>query len=118
VALFGSLVRQVARVFVLAVGVGAAGCAASARSPAGAATAGGEVVGVALPSGAPIGSRPGHGPPVERIDPFSGGMAERPAGLVALAEELRRAMTELGAKADPAPYFIAYEATDRDETFV
>ena len=116
--LFGSLVGRVARVFVLAVSLGAAGCAAAKPGAGRGAAAGGEVVGVSLPSGAPIGSRPGHGPPIERIDPFSGGVAERPAGLVALGEELRRAMAELGAKADPPPYFISYEATDRDETFV
>ena len=61
---------------------------------------------------------PAVAPRVERVEPFSGGLAERPAGLVALQSELARAMTELGRFADPAPYFISYEVFDRDETII
>jgi TldD protein len=64
---------------------------------------------------------------MERADPLSGGGAPRPAGLLALEEEVRRAMTELGKAAQPGkpaarasqpPYFISYEMFDRDETLV
>jgi TldD protein len=57
-------------------------------------------------------------PAVERVDPFSGGVAERPPGLLALQTELQRAMKELGDKAQPPPYFISYEVFDRRETII
>lgn len=55
------------------------------------------------------------GPPrVEllRADPSAEG--EPSKLLVLLHEELQRAQRELGAKGDPAPYFIAYEVTELD----
>src|SRR3954471_8714954 len=113
--------RLAATLVVLSAPLGIDCAATGARSAAVAGAAGdgsGEVVGGALPSGAPPGSRPGVGPRIERLDPFAGGRSERPPGLVALDTELRRAMTELAAKATPAPYFIAYEAVDRDEALV
>jgi TldD protein len=57
-------------------------------------------------------------PPVTRLDPASGGGAPKPEGLVALESELQRGMRELKARAKPAPYFIAYEVHDRNETVV
>ena len=58
-----------------------------------------------------------HKPPAPhfaRLDPGSGGGADKPAGLAALERELGRGMAALG-KAKPAPYFIAYQVRDRDE---
>ena len=113
--------RLAATLVVLSAPLGIDCAATGARSASlgGAATDGsGPVGGITLPSGAPVGSRPGVGPKIERIDPFAGGRSERPPGLVALDAELRRGMSELAAKAVPAPYFIAYEAIDRDETLV
>ena len=66
----------------------------------------------------PANSVPARLPRVERLDPFSGGISQRPAGLIALQAELGRAMAELGKKADPPPYFISYEVFDREETIV
>ena len=117
VSLLGRLAGAGALVMPAVAGF-AAGCVGHERSPATAASAGGEVVGVSLPSGAPIGSRPGVRPSVERVNPFAGGLATRPPELVALAAELARAMKELGAKADPPPYFMGYEAFDREETLI
>jgi TldD protein len=57
-------------------------------------------------------------PPVTRIDPASGDGAPKPEGLAALEAELQRGMRELKARAKPAPYFIAYEVHDRNETVV
>lgn len=58
----------------------------------------------------------------ERVDPFSGGGAPQPLGLIALQSELERAMPAL-SKADPAkrvppPYFLGYEVYDRVETVI
>ena len=53
-----------------------------------------------------------------RIDPASGDGAPKPEGLAALESELQRGMRELKARAKPAPYFIAYEVHDRNETVV
>jgi len=62
----------------------------------------------------------GAGVRLERADPFVGGGAAKPVGLGALHDELERAMEQLvkAKKAEPPPYFIAYEAFDRDETVV
>jgi predicted Zn-dependent protease len=55
---------------------------------------------------------------VVRVDPLSGGGAQKPAGFAVLAEELARGMRELSAKGKPPPYFIGYEVQDRDETTI
>ena len=55
----------------------------------------------------------------ERADPFVGGGAVKPAGLIALDDEVKRAMGELtqvnqtnqARKAEPPPYFIAQSFT-------
>jgi predicted Zn-dependent protease len=52
------------------------------------------------------------------MDPLAGGGESKPAGLVALEQELRRGMTELRAKGTPPPYFIGYEVHDRSEVVV
>jgi predicted Zn-dependent protease len=57
-------------------------------------------------------------PRIVRVDPMSGGGAGKPAGLVALEEELHRGMRELGGKGKPPPYYIAYEVHDRDDVTV
>ena len=91
---------------------GSSGCAnAPARPAAGPGTTSGAVVGV-LPAGG--------GVRLERADPFVGGGAEKPVGLGALHDELERGMDQLvkAKKAEPPPYFIAYEAFDRDETVI
>lgn len=61
---------------------------------------------------------PTKAPIVDRVDPSAGGSAAVPPGLSALRGELVRAMAELGAKAQPAPYFISYEIFDRNETVI
>ncbi len=55
---------------------------------------------------------------LEKSAPLTGPGAEPPAGLKALQAELARAMTELGGKAQPAPYFISYQVFDRNETVI
>ena len=52
------------------------------------------------------------------MPPTSGGGLEPSPLIVALGDELKRGMSELGRKADPAPYFMSYEVFDRDETIV
>lgn len=93
--------------------VGSGGCANAPARP---------VAGPGTTAGASVGVSPAGGPPgavrIERADPFVGGGAAKPVGLIALDDEVKRAMGELGKKAEPAPYFIAYEAFDRDETVV
>jgi len=86
-----------------ALAVGCAGQSASTTNAAGAAAA----------EGAPAAP-----PRVVRVDPFSGGGAPRPAGLNALAAELRRGMTALMAKGKPAPYFIENEVYDKDDVTI
>ena len=72
----------------------------------------------------PSGAVPTPGPPVERVDPLSGGGAGLPEGLSALKAELGRAMSVLGGmgnaarKGEPSPYFISYEVFDRDEVTI
>ncbi|MBC8133743.1 MAG: hypothetical protein H7X95_12235, partial [Deltaproteobacteria bacterium] len=61
---------------------------------------------------------PSKTPTVERMDPFAGRSDVVPTGLAALRAELQRAMTELGGKAQPPPYFLSYEVFDRDETVI
>jgi TldD protein len=59
-----------------------------------------------------------HGPAATRVDPRADGNAPMPSGLAALRDELQRGMTELKAKGNPAPYYIAYEVHDRNEIVV
>jgi predicted Zn-dependent protease len=96
------------------MGLGAAASCANPAAPpvAGAATSG-AIVGVS-----PAGARSATGPTFERVDPLAGGGAAPPAGLLALDAELKRGMAAFAAKAEPPPYFIAYEVFDRDETVV
>jgi TldD protein len=90
-----------------------AGCAARSTGSTEVAVASGAA---SQPTGTPA-ARAGM-PVVERRDPLSGRSADPPAGLTALQTELRRAMKELGQKAQPAPYYISYEVFDRNETIV
>src|SRR3569623_1634560 len=91
-----------------AVGVG---CANTAARP---------VVGAGVSAGASGAGGPAGAVRIERADPFVGGGAAKPVGFVALDDEVKRGMSELAQakKVEPAPYFIAYEAFDRDETIV
>lgn len=91
----------------MAAGCGPGMASASASAPRGASD-------VALTAG----GAPARGPRAVRVDPRSGGGQAKPAGLVALEAELRRGMSELGAKGKPPPYFIAYEVYDRTELVV
>ena len=54
-------------------------------------------------------------PEIVRIDPLASPGGSKAPGLVALEEELRRAMVELGKSGSPPPYFIGYEVHDRRE---
>jgi TldD protein len=91
-----------------------AGCAAAGVPAAGpAATA---AVPTAFTVDAP--GVPSPGPAVTRIDPRADGNAPVPAGLAALQAELQRGMTQLKAKGNPAPYYLAYEVHDRTEVVV
>jgi predicted Zn-dependent protease len=81
-------------------------CAGQGAAPTNAA-------GAAAAEGAPA-----TPPRAVRVDPFSGGGAPRPAGLNALAAELRRGMTGLMAKGKPAPYFIENEVYDKDDVTI
>jgi TldD protein len=83
-----------------------AGCAARGPAPQ------------AASSGAATPGRPSAPPPLVRVDPFSGGGAQKPAGFAALEQELQRGMRELSAKGTPPPYFIGYEVHDRNEITV
>jgi TldD protein len=88
------------------LGLGLLGCAARAPS----------AQSVSAGTGTPgIASAP---PQVVRVDPLSGGGAQRPPGFAALEQELQRGMRELSAKGKPPPYFIGYEVHDRNETTV
>ena len=53
-----------------------------------------------------------------RVDPMSGGGANKPPALAALEQELQRGMRELGGKGKPPPYYIAYEVHDRNDVTV
>ena len=76
------------------------------------------------PSGPRGGGAPGAGglmgrlPRMQRAPAPPTAGEEPPAGLVALRDELGRAMAELGQKAQPAPYYISYEVFDRTETII
>jgi predicted Zn-dependent protease len=85
---------------------GALGCMGQGAAP-------GDVASAAAAQGAPA-----PPPRAVRVDPFSGGGAPRPAGLNALAAELRRGMTALMAKGKPAPYFIENEVYDKDDVTI
>jgi predicted Zn-dependent protease len=61
----------------------------------------------------PASGNPARPPEIVRIDPLKGASGSKTAGLVALEEELRRAMSELGKSGSPPPYFIGYEVHDR-----
>src|SRR3569623_2090271 len=91
-----------------AVGVG---CANTAARP---------VVGAGVIAGAAGAGGPAGAVRTERADPGGGGGAAKPGGFEARDDEGKRAMSERAQakKAEPAPYFIAYEAFDRDETGV
>jgi TldD protein len=82
------------------------GCAARGASPQ------------AASSGAAAPGMPAALPTVTRVDPLSGGGAQKPPGFAALELELQRGMRELSAKGKPPPYFIGYEVHDRSETSV
>jgi TldD protein len=99
------LSRVVLTAFAAAFGLGGlAGCVGKGPTTA---------AGVAAAQGAPA-----PPPRAVRIDPLSGGGAPRPAGLTALAAELRRGMTALMAKGKPAPYFIENEVYDKDDIVI
>ncbi|HTA19055.1 MAG TPA: metallopeptidase TldD-related protein [Polyangia bacterium] len=83
----------------------ALGCAGQGAAPASAAA----VVAAASPA------RP---PRVVRVEPTSGAVATRPAGLTALDAELRRGMAALTAKGKPPPYFAEDEAYDKNEVVI
>ncbi|HEX4404004.1 MAG TPA: metallopeptidase TldD-related protein [Polyangia bacterium] len=83
----------------------ALGCAGHGAAPVGAAA----VVAAASPARPPI---------VVRIEPTSGAIATRPAGLTALDAELRRSMAALTAKGKPPPYFAENEAYDKTEVVI
>ena len=53
-----------------------------------------------------------------RVEPTSGAVAARPAGLTALDAELRRGMAALTAKGKPPPYFAENEAYDKKEVVI
>jgi predicted Zn-dependent protease len=91
---------------IVCAGALATGCAASGAAPTNAA-------GAVAAEGSPASP-----PRAVRVDPFSGGGAPRPAGLNALAAELRRGMTALMAKGKPAPYFIENEVYDKDDVTI
>ena len=97
------------------VAVGGSGGCANAPAPpaAGPGTTSGAIVGIST-AGQPVAG----GVKLERADPFVGGGAAKPWALIALDDEIKRAMAELAKKAEPPPYYIAYEAFDRDETVV
>jgi predicted Zn-dependent protease len=88
------------------------GCAATG-APGGAAGGGTAAATAAGASGAAA-----AGPAVVRIDPRAEGDGPEPPGLAALEQELRRGMTELKTKGNPAPYYIGYEVHDRTEVVV
>jgi hypothetical protein len=85
----------VADLFAIVFAISGAGCAESAHAPK-----------TPSPDSPPGALAPP--PRVVRIDPMSAGGASKPAGLVALEEELHRGMRELGGKGKPPPYYIAY----------
>ncbi len=96
-----------ATVVTIAAAALVAGCAAGVK----AGTAGATNAGAGQAGGPRM-------PRLEQTLPFSGSSASVPPGLTALRGELTRAMTELGQKAQPPPYFISYEVFDRQETLV
>ena len=63
------------------------------------------------------GGQPARAPRTVRVDPLAGGGATKVAGLLALEEELHRAMVELGKQETP-PYYLGYEVHDRREISV
>ncbi|MBN2573324.1 MAG: hypothetical protein JXP73_02050 [Deltaproteobacteria bacterium] len=63
----------------------------------------------------PAASQPARAPDIVRVDPLAGGGGSKSPGLVALEEELHRAVSELGKSQSPPPYFIGYEVHDRRE---
>jgi TldD protein len=83
-----------------------AGCAAQGPTP------------LSASAGAATPGRPATPPQIVRVDPLSGGGAQKPAGFVALEQELQRGMRELSSKGKPPPYYIGYEVHDRNETTV
>jgi|SRR5579862_1258709 len=92
--------------WIAGVGAVALGCAAQTAGP-------GSVAGATAAQGAPAAP-----PRVVRIDPLSGGITDRPAGLTALASELQRSMAALVAKGKPPPYFVEDEAYDKTEVVI
>ena len=64
---------------------------------------------------APAQDRPARPPAIVPINPRAGRAGTKSPGLVALEEELHRAMTELGKIKNQPPYFIGYEVHDRRE---
>jgi TldD protein len=99
-------VRRAVLTASLACLASAAGCAGQPGTPSGPAA----VVAAPGTSAAP--------PRVVRIDPLSDGGSPKPAGLAALEAELRRGMTALVAKGRPPPYYISYEAYDKNEVVI
>ena len=61
----------------------------------------------------PAAGQPARPPEIVRIDPLASPGASKAPGLVALEDELRRAMSELGKSGSTPPYFIGYEVHDR-----
>ena len=62
----------------------------------------------------PSPGQPARVPSMVRVDPFAGAGGQKVAGLLALEEELHRAMAEL-AKQELPPYYLGYEVHDRRE---
>lgn len=72
----------------------------------------------ALPDAAAVApGRPARAPAAVRVEASTGAHGDKVAGLVALEDELHRAMAELG-KQSPPPYYIGYEVHDRHEISV
>ena len=63
----------------------------------------------------PAEMKPARPPEVVRINPLAGESGNKGPALVALEEELRRAMGDLGKSQNQPPYFIGYEVHDRRE---
>jgi TldD protein len=91
----------------MAVALAASGCAGTQPpSPGGGASS------TTAAANAPVAGRPLPAPAFVLAPPVARADGARGPGLVALEEELKRGMKELGEQ-DPRPYFIAYEVHDR-----
>ena len=64
----------------------------------------------------PASGNPARPPEIVRIDPLKGASGSKTAGLVALEEELRRAMSALGKSGEPRARRVAAERGQRPMT--